>query len=306
MADPTPVDAGNPEEARQPDRLTIPPDYALRRRYKLGPVIARGGMSTVYRATDLMRVRSRAATSDVAVKLVDLIGPTRPDAIELIHREARRMRELAHPNIVRVYDSDVDGPYHFIVMELLDGQTLAQRLRTGSVAETEIPEIIAPVAGALDCAHTQGIVHGDLKPGNIFLTTRGEVKLLDFGLAFAARAVAGDDEDPTIHYLARVGGLTPSFAAYEMLAGDPPSAASDVFALAVIAYILHAGRHPFDRRNAVEAKALGLAPARPPQLGRRAWRAMSAALSFDPSERPQRAGEFTDALRPQRWWQRLR
>jgi serine/threonine protein kinase len=306
MADPTPVSAGSPDEARQPDRLTIPPNYALRRRYKLGAIIARGGMSTVYRATDTLRVRARAAECDVAVKLVDLIGPTRPDAIELIHREARRMRELAHPNIVRVFDSDVDGPYHFIVMELLEGQTLAQRLRRESIVGTDIPGIIAPVADALDCAHAQGIVHGDLKPGNIFLTTKREVKLLDFGLAFAARAVTGDDDDPTIVYLARVGGLTPSFAAYEMLAGDPPSAASDVFALAVIAYILHAGRHPFDRRSALEAKALGLQPARPVHLDRRAWRVMSAALSFSPAERPQRAGEFAEAFRPSRWWQRLR
>ena len=305
-ADPPPFPVAEAADGRQPDRLTIPPDYALRRRYKLGPVIARGGMSTVYRATDTMRVRARAAECDVAVKVVDLIGPTRPDAIELIHREARRMRELAHPNIVRVYDSDVDGPYHFIVMELLAGQTLSQRLRSDRIAPDGIHAVIAPVADALDCAHAQGIVHGDLKPGNIFLTTRGEVKLLDFGLAFAVRAVAGDDEDPTIHYLARVGGLTPSFAAYEMLAGDPPSAASDVFALAVIAYILYAGRHPFDRRNAVEAKALGLTPARPPHLGRRAWRMMSAALSFDPAARPQRAGEFAAALHPQYWWQRLR
>jgi serine/threonine protein kinase len=288
--------------ARPPDRLTIPPNFALRRRYRLGPVIARGGMSTVYRATDVLRVRSRAADSEVAVKLVDLIGPNRPDAIELIHREARRMRELAHPNIVKVFDSDVDGPYHFIVMELLEGQTLAQRIRTGGLDAAAVPGIIAPVAAALDCAHARGIVHGDLKPGNIFLTTAGEVKLLDFGLAFAARAVAADDDDPTIVYLSRVGGLTPSFAAYEMLAGDPPSGASDVFALAVIAYLLHAGRHPFDRRNAVEAKALGLIPERPAGLDRRAWRVMAAALSFDPRERPQRAGEFAEALRPVRWW----
>lgn len=87
---------------------------------------------------------------------------------------------------------------------------------------------------------------------------------------------------------------------------SPPTRASDVFALAVIAYILHAGRHPFDRRDAVEAKALGLVPARLPQLGRRAWGTMAAALSFDAAERPQRAGEFAAALRPQRWWQLMR
>jgi serine/threonine protein kinase len=305
-AEPTPLPSGSSQEPRQPDRLTIPPNYALRRRYRLGPVIARGGMSTVYRATDTLRVRARAAECEVAVKVVDLIGPSRPDAIELIHREARRMRELAHPNIVRVFDSDVDGPYHFIVMELLAGQTLSQRLRAGGVERADVLSVIGPVADALDCAHAAGVVHGDLKPGNIFLTARGEVKLLDFGLAFAVRAVAADDEDPTIHYLARVGGLTPSFAAYEMLAGEPPSPASDVFALAVIAYILHAGRHPFDRRDAVAAKALGLVPERLPHLGRRAWGTMAAALSFDAAERPQRAGEFAAAFRPQRWWQLMR
>jgi serine/threonine protein kinase len=290
-------------------RQTIPAGYALRRRYRLGEVIARGGMSTVYRATDGVRVRARAADTEVAVKIVDLTGPGRDDAIELIHREARRMRDLAHPNIVRVYDSDIDGPFHFIVMELLAGETLAQRLRRTPGAGLPVEAafgLVAAIAAALDFAHAAGVVHGDLKPSNVFLTAGGEVKLLDFGLAFAAAGAAvADDDDPTIVYLSRVGGLTPSFAACEMLAGGEPTPASDVFALGVIAYLALTGRHPFDRRSALDARTHGLVPFRPDGLDRRRWRALSAALAFDPAARPGGAGAFAAALAAPSWWQRL-
>ena len=302
--------SGTGEEEGRPrsaSRQTIPTGYTLRRRYRLDAVIARGGMSTVYRATDLVRVRARAADPEVAVKVVDLTGPSRNDAIELIHREARRMRELAHPNIVRVYDSDIDGPFHFIVMELLDGETLAQRLRR--VPGDGLPRpaalaLVACVAEALDHAHADGVVHGDLKPGNVFLTAAAGVKLLDFGLAFSAAAAVDDDDDPTVAYLSRVRGLTPSFAAWEMLAGGEPTPASDVFALGVIAYLVIAGRHPFDRRSALEARTLGLSPQRPEGLDRRRWQALAAALAFEPDGRPARAGELSAAL-AERSWRRL-
>jgi len=308
MSDGDAVPAADADPAAARHRQTIPSGYALRRRYRLDAVIARGGMSTVYRATDAVRVRARAADTEVAVKVVDLTGPSRDDAIELIHREARRMRDLAHPNIVRVYDSDIDGPFHFIVMELLAGETLAQRLRRAPGAG--LPRaaafgLVERIAAALDYAHAGGVVHGDLKPSNVFLTEDGEVKLLDFGLAFAAGEAAADDDDPTIVYLSRVGGLTPSFAACEMLAGGEPTPASDVFALGVIAYLTLTGRHPFDRRSALDARAQGLVPGRPEGLDRRRWRTLAAALEFDPAARPAAAGGFAEALAAPSWWRRL-
>lgn len=301
-----PVEAGVPAPLRS--RQTIPAGYTLRRRYRLGEIIGRGGMSTVYAAVDVLRQRARASDAEVAVKIVDLLGPMRPDAVELIHREARRMRELAHPNVVRVHDSDIDGPFHFIVMERLTGETLAQRLRarpgTG-LAVASAFDLVSAMAAGLDVAHAAGVVHGDLKPSNVFLTAAGAVKLLDFGLGFAAGGIAGDDEDPTILYLARLGGLTPSFAPREVLAGGEPTPASDVFSLAVVAYLALTGRHPYDRRNALEAEALGLVPPRPEVLDRRQWATLAAGLAFDPAARPAGAGAFAAGLTEAPWWRRV-
>src|SRR5271168_2714226 len=114
---------------RDADVPPAPVGLVLRGRFELMEIIGRGGMSTVYRAVDRLKLRARFAEPEVAIKIVDAGDGMQSDAIELIHREARRVQEISHPNIVEVHDSDFDGHLHFIVMELMKGRTLAAALK---------------------------------------------------------------------------------------------------------------------------------------------------------------------------------
>lgn len=295
-------------------RHGVLPPYLGRRlkgRYELIQVIGRGGMSTVFHAVDHVRLRARAAQSHVAVKLATLAPPYDAAARELIHREAQRMLELIHPNIVRVYDSDQDGDQHFLVMELLRGRTLAAVLKERGGRGLDWPQacgFIRSVGAALACAHANGLIHGDLKPANVFICLDGRVKVLDFGLAQRPAAAQGenaenreDGEDSTVRLLDKVGALTPSFASPERLEGLAPSPACDLFAFGLLAYLVLTGVHPFQRRTALEARAAGSVPERPQGLAAHRWRALAALLAFEPSRRPGRVEDFTRCFLARPW-----
>ncbi|WP_029002896.1 serine/threonine-protein kinase [Azorhizobium doebereinerae] len=269
----------------------------LKGRYELIQVIGRGGMSTVYHAVDHIRLRGRAAQPHVAVKVASMPAPFDIAAHELIHREAQRMQALVHPNIVRVFDSDHEGDTHFLVMELLTGRTLSKALPEATGKGLDWPQarrVVAGIAAALAHAHAHGVIHTDLKPGNIFIAGDGTVKVLDFGLAQRTGG-AGDahQEDATIRYLDLVGGLTPSFASPERLAGADPTPGCDLFAFGLLIHVLLSGSHPFQRRPADEARRLGLEPLRPAGLAPHRWRALKALMAFDPADRPASVGAFT-------------
>lgn len=246
--------------------LPIPLGTKVRERFKIIDVVGRGGMSTVYRAIDLVRVRARAADTDVALKVIDVDEGYRQDAIALLHREGRRLLELQHPNIVRVYDSDEDGSLHFLVMELLRGKTLARALqeRDGQPLEQAVAlRIIGGIGAGLSAAHAANMIHGDIKPGNIFITREGGVKLIDFGTAQAtARRDRPLDDDDTSFYIDRLRAVTPAYASLEMLGGETPDARDDVFSFAVIAYLILAGSHPFEGKTAAQAWQEGMVPDR--------------------------------------------
>lgn len=288
-------------------RHTVLPPYLGRRlksRYELIQVIGRGGMSTVFHAVDHVRLRARASQSHVAIKLATLAAPYDAAARELIHREAQRMLELIHPNIVRVYDSDQDGDQHFLVMELLRGRTLAAVLKERGGRGLDWPQaagFIRAVGAALACAHAGGLIHGDLKPANVFICVDGRVKVLDFGLAQRPAAAQAEDEDSTVRLLDKVGALTPSFASPERLEGLPPSPACDLFAFGLLSYLVLTGAHPFQRRTALEARAAGSLPERPEGLAAHRWRALSALLAFERSQRPERVEDFTRCFLAQPW-----
>ncbi|MCA9573753.1 MAG: serine/threonine protein kinase, partial [Myxococcales bacterium] len=168
---------------------------------------------------------------------------------------------LAHPNIITVFDFDRDGRVAYMTMELLDGSSLSGLMhRKGSSLDWKDAEpIIRGVGAALAYAHEQGIVHADIKPGNIFLTTDGRVKLLDFGIAQAIRegvAAAGAAAGNGLE-----GALTPGFASVEMLEGMPAAPKDDIYAFACVIYEMLAGHHPFDGKTASEAEANGDKPA---------------------------------------------
>ena len=150
-------------------------------RYRVEELLATGGMGEVWAARDLLLDRA------VAVKVLGgaLAGDGR--AAERLRREARAAARLEHPSIARVLDLGEQDGRPYLVMELLEGESLAARIdRAGAMAAPEAARVVAAVADALEAAHRGGVVHRDVKPGNVFLTSDGEVKVLDFGIASAA------------------------------------------------------------------------------------------------------------------------
>ncbi len=183
-------------------------------RYALERVIGSGGFGVVFAARD------EALGRRVAIKFTR--GAATPDVLQRIEREARIAAQLNHPNLVTLYDSGAAFGLPFLVLELLDGETLAARLARGSIDLPRALEIVAEVARALVPVHAAGIVHLDLKPSNVFITTDGRIKVLDFGLARLCDVSDGR----------RAG--TPGFMAPEQERGDDVDARADVFALGVM------------------------------------------------------------------------
>ncbi|HLV72244.1 MAG TPA: cellulose binding domain-containing protein [Vulgatibacteraceae bacterium] len=190
------------------------PGEVLGDRYRLERPLDAGGMAIVWRAADTVLDRA------VAVKVPKRGWPERHT--KRLRQEAKAAAGLNHPNITGVHDYGEHGGVPYVVMELLDGETLAARLSRGPLPWDEAAATCARVADALSAAHTAGIVHRDIKPANVFLTSVG-VKVLDFGIAFTGPSASG----------APVLG-TPAYVAPELLDGTPPSPAADVYSLGVV------------------------------------------------------------------------
>ena len=156
--------------------------------YEILSPLGAGGMGEVYRARDLRLGR------DVAVKVLPADYATDPERLRRFDQEARAAAALNHPNILAVYDIGTHTGSPYIVTELLEGEPLDRRLATGAIPIGDLLEFASQVADALDTAHARGIVHRDLKPANLFVTTRGQMKILDFGLA-KIRAHRTDDAE---------------------------------------------------------------------------------------------------------------
>ncbi|RKS68831.1 serine/threonine-protein kinase [Actinomadura pelletieri DSM 43383] len=192
----------------------VAPGDRLGERYRLDRPLGAGGMATVWRAVDLVLDRA------VAVKVPREGWPE--EFTRRLRQEAKAAAGLAHPSITGVHDYGEQDGVPYVVMELLDGESLAARLARGPLPWHEAAEICARVADALAAAHAAGIVHRDIKPANIFLATVG-VKVLDFGIAFTGPATPGG---PVLG--------TPAYVAPELLSGTRPTAAADVFSLGVV------------------------------------------------------------------------
>jgi serine/threonine protein kinase len=258
-------------------------------RYRVGALLATGGMGEVWAARDLLLDRP------VAVKVLGraLAGDGR--AAERLRREARAAGRLDHPNIARVLDLGEHDGRPYLVMELLEGESLAARIdRAGPMAPAEAARVVAAVADALQAAHSAGVVHRDVKPGNVFLTSGGEVKVLDFGIAWAS----GEAGLTTGDLLGTAAYLAP-----ERALGRPAAAAADLYSLGVVLYELLTGRRPFQGGSDIElamaqvnARPTPLAlvaPSTPPPLAA----ACEAALAKDPAARPPSAAAFARLLR---------
>ncbi|MEI7772130.1 MAG: serine/threonine-protein kinase, partial [Chloroflexales bacterium] len=261
-------------------------------RYLIKELLGRGGMAVVYRAADTVLQR------DVAVKILYPQYGDDQSLAERFTREAVTAASLEHPNIVPVYDVGKHDGMAYIAMKLLSGETLHDHLqRAGTLAPARLCQILGPVADALDYAHSRGVIHRDIKPGNIFLsqTASGvpEVILTDFGIAKRLDA-------PGITTTGALIG-TPDYMAPEQIAGRPVDARTDVYALGMLAYRALTGRQAFEG-NAQDvltghlyrqppppsSVAADLSPALDPVLLR--------AISTDMSARFPSAGAFVQAL----------
>ncbi|TFW31872.1 SUMF1/EgtB/PvdO family nonheme iron enzyme [Massilia horti] len=262
------------------------------RRYRLERLIARGGVAQVWQATDLATHAELGHSAQVALKILAPELTRNAAYARLLVEEAARARRLAHEHIVRVYDwaQDPATSSYFLIMECLDGEDLDALLaREGSVTLARALELLAPVAAALDYAWTRHrLVHRDIKPGNVFVTRRGEVKLLDFGIAARARGtgVAPATEAPassgTAGYRAPEAGM----------AGREPLPALDVHAVAVMISQMVSGSLPFGA-----ARVPGEQPVMPPALGPRQWEALQTGFAFDAEARPATVGELLQRIR---------
>jgi serine/threonine protein kinase len=267
----------------------------LRERFVLEEAIGEGGMGLVFRARDRRRDEARDRNPFVAIKILGDDFKSHPDALISLQREARRMQQLSHPNIASVYDFDRDGPHVYLVMELLEGESLekiiARHPGVGLPPEL-VHQLIEGAGSALKHAHSRGVVHSDFKPANVFLTRNGEVKIIDFGIARIAKdSVPGTDAALTVFDAGQLGAWTNAYASPEqILAAAEPDARDDIYAFGLVVYEALTGKHPFERKSAVEARFRDMKLEPVAGLTATQNETLAAALAFD---RAQRLGDVT-------------
>ena len=269
--------------------MTLQPGSRVRS-YEVRALIGRGGMGEVYRAHDAKLGR------DVALKVLpdDLADPHRRARFE---REARAAAALTNPHICAVYDVGEDGGRAFLVMELLEGMTLAEYAAGQALDADEVASIGLQVADALEAAHARGVVHRDIKPGNVMVSSGRHIKVLDFGLA---RQIASDgDHTRTALTVAGTVVGTPHYMSPEAVQGLAADARSDIWSVGVVLYELASGRRPFmsDTTASTTAAILRDAPPRLPSAVPPGLRGViDRCLAKKPDDRFQSAGDLRAAL----------
>ena len=244
--------------------LALPPGSRLGA-YQLLEVIGAGGMGVVYRARDTKLQR------EVALKVLPEAVAQDPDRIARFRREATVLASLNHPNIGAIHGFEDSGDVHALVLELVEGPTLADRIAQGAIPVDEALPIARQIAEALEAAHEQGIIHRDLKPANIKLRPDGTVKVLDFGLAKALEPALGDAKparaaslSPTVTSPALVSGVgvllgTAAYMSPEQAKGKPADKRSDIWAFGCVLYEMLTGKRAFEADDVSETLASVLA-----------------------------------------------
>jgi serine/threonine protein kinase len=272
--------------------------YTLRQRYVIERRLGKGGMGTVFKALDHYRCDLPEGDRHVAIKFLHQRINGRPDILSDLRREFYCAQALAHPSIVKVYELDQDEDFVFFTMEFLEGELLSgvmERLNPRKISRSSAWTLIQGIAAGLSHAHSRNVVHADLKPHNIMITSQGEIRILDFGAASStepdrAGADANQKSNSTV--------LTPAYASCELLERKPADPRDDLYALACVAYELLAGEHPFQRRRSTEARDLGLVARRPESLTRSQWNALAQGLSFRREARSISVADWLAQLNP--------
>jgi len=242
-------------------------------RYEILAPIGAGGMGEVYRARDLQLKR------DVAIKVLPESVSQNSERLARFEQEARAVARLSHPNILEIHDYGREGDITYSVTELLDGETLRDRIDRGALGWRKTVEIGAAIADGLAAAHAAGIVHRDLKPANVFVTPDGRVKVLDFGLARnVAPAEFDEDRSNTISCYTEPGTIfgTAGYMSPEQVRGDSADHRADIFSLGCLLYEMVCGRRAFWMDTAAET--------------------MTAILREEPSDLGSLSGELPQSL----------
>lgn len=294
------------EQEQKRDRITIGQTLS---HYRITEKLGGGGMGVVYKAQDLKLGRC------VALKFIpeELSHDLR--SLEQLHAEARAASALNHSHICTVHDVDEHAGCPFIVMELLEGQTLNNRIIGKPLDEEEIVRLAVQIADALDAAHGRGIIHRDIKPANIFVSPRGEVKVLDFGLAKLLPSDIASTLGANIEETRAFVGTLP-YMAPEQLQDSKTDTRTDIHAIGAVLYEMATGRRPFGGSLGPKLidQILHEAPVSPvalnPRISRRLQAVILKCLEKDPGKRYQNAKELLDDLAPfassanrfRSWW----
>jgi hypothetical protein len=251
-------------------------------------------MGEVYKAHDTRLERF------VAIKVLPTAFATDADRLARFEREAKAVAALSHPNILAIFDTGVQGEQAYVVTELLDGETLGERLQTGALPIRKAIEIAVQIARGLAAAHAKGIIHRDLKPANVFVLADGQVKILDFGLAkpiaTGSETTAAEVTDPG-SVLGTAGYMAP-----EQVRGQAVDARTDLFAFGAVLYEMLTGQRAFKRDTAAETLTAILKDDPPeltgsrPDLSPALERIVRHCLEKNPAERFQTARDVAFAL----------
>ncbi len=248
-------------------------------RYRLLTKIATGGMGEVWSAQDEVILRK------VAIKILKAEYLSNPGFVERFRTEAKHAAMINHEGIANVFDYGEDEGAAYLVMELVPGEALSSILeREKTISEQRVLEIIVQTARALSAAHREGLVHRDIKPGNLLITPEGHVKITDFGIARVTNQVP----------LTQTGQVmgTVQYLAPEQATGKPATAASDIYSLGIVAYEALAGKRPFTGENQMAiamAQINEVPPPLPPTVDPRLARLIMDSLAKKPAERPSNA-----------------
>ncbi len=285
-----------PSDQRTEVPTNLPPELANHPRYRILRELGRGGMGVVYLARQTLMNRQ------VVIKVISKALLDHPDSVERFRREVQAAARLSHPNIVAAYDAEQVGELHMLVMEFVPGQSLAEILRRkGPLSVVHACHFTRQAALGLQHAHEQGMVHRDIKPQNLVMTPKGQVKVLDFGLA---KLVSEHGQSKGLTSSGAYVG-TPDYCAPEQ-ASDARKAdiRADIYSLGCTLYCLLAGHPPFQEETAVqtifahlEKEPLPL-PALRPNVPADLWQVVARMLAKDPARRYQTPAEVAQALAP--------
>src|SRR6188508_2423620 len=268
--------------------------------YEIVAPLGAGGMGEVYRARDTRLGR------EIAIKVLPADVSASPERLARFEREARTVAGLNHPNIVTLFSVEDEDGVRFLTMELVEGQTLANLVMPGGLPLARVLDISIPLTDALIAAHERGVIHRDLKPGNVMVTRDGRVKVLDFGLAKSQETATPSEDTTTAASPVSQGGQvmgTVPYMAPEQIRGEMADARTDLFALGIMLYELSTGRRPFagetwiDVGHAILRDTPELLTRFRADLPSDLERVVSRCLEKNPRERIQSALDVNNELR---------